>query len=742
MLYLLDTDETLEGDEQMKVKNLREEHDKAQESAKPADKKKASENVKGTIKKMYRRFMERAKLPVFRVHLLKAITILLCLTMLTSTYFLHVVYADEFAAFNALTTTANLRRDVPRGVIFDRNLEPLVTNASVNVITYQHIPNTYVGTMRQTAEDLTELIDMDYSELTPRDLQDLFIMLNEEYVRDLVPAEARAGRTQAELHALMVDEVTDEHIDTLTSQERAMYAIFVRMNQGAGMTTNIIKEDATDDEIARISERLPDLPGIDVGVDWIREYPSDMGNNPMFGTVTNHQQGIPLERQNYFLNQGYAPNARVGTSNIEQSYQSYLSGFPSQYFLDEDNPILLSEGMPGFQVSLTIDSELQVMVEDIVGDALLRARRAGGPQRFVREAYVVLADPRTGEVLAMVGMVIEERSDGTLRVRQNPMGTFQAASTPGSSIKGASLMVGYDTGATTINQTRHDRPITFRGSPVLRSWEPLGNVNDIRAISESSNIYFVRQTMEMMGIYGFSDGMSLYGANYPSVWPIYRDYFAQLGLGSSTGIDLQHESTGMRVPDRTFFNLLQLSFGQADTYTAMQLAQFASVMANRGDRYQMQVIRDIYMPGSDTEHMQLVQSFEPNLLNSVELTDEQWGRLIQGHIDTVQHPRGTAHRFFTGASYNPAGKTGTAEDVLRDASGNVVRDRNDNTTSVLNRTFVGFAPADNPQVAISVMVPQSQVARTTITGNIANEIARGSLDAFFDLQSSRERSNR
>jgi len=725
----------------MEIKNLREEHEKKGKLAKAKGSKKVPNDLKGTIKVMFRRFAEKAKLPVFRLHLLKAITILLCFTMLSSVYLLHVVYAEDFIAFNGLTTTANLRRDVPRGVIFDRNMEPLVTNASVNVITYRHVPNTYVGAMLETAEGLAELIEMDYSELTDRDLQDLFIMQNPYYTRDLIPAADRVGLSNSELHALMVEEITDEHIASLTSEEKAVYAIFVRMNQGAGMTTNIIKEDATDDEIARVSERLMDLPGIEVGVDWVREYPSDMGRNPMFGTVTNHQQGVPLERQNHFLSQGYAPNARVGTSNIEQSYQSYLSGFQSQYFLDEGvPPLLLAEGMPGFQVSLTIDSELQVMIEDIVGDALLSARRSGGGQGHVREAYVVLADPNTGEVLAMVGMVIEERSNGTLRVVSHPMGTFQAASTPGSSIKGASLMVGYHTGGTTVGQSRHDRSITFRGSPPLRSWRDLGSVDDIRAIGESSNIYFVRQTMEMMGIHGFSDGMSLEGWDY-GVWQTYRDYFAQLGLGSSTGIDLQHESTGLPVP-RDFFNLVQLSFGQADTYTAMQMVQFASVMATRGDRYQMQAIRDIYMPGSDTEHLQLVRPFEPNLLNSVELTNEQWNRLNQGHINTVQHPRGTAYSYFRGTNYNPAGKTGTAEDLLRNARGEVVRDSNERETIVLNRTFIGYAPADNPQVAISVMVPQSQVRGTTVSVNIANTIARQSLDAFFDLQSSRERSRR
>jgi len=726
----------------MEIKNLREEREKAEALAKAKEQEKISKGIKGTVKVMLRRFMERAKLPVFRVHLLKAIAILLCFTMLSSVYMLHVVYAEDFQAFSALTTTANLRRDVPRGVILDRNMEPLVTNASVNVITYRHVPNTPTRLMLETAESLAELIEMDYSELTPRDLQDLFIMQNPYYTRDLIPAADRVGLSNSELHALMVEEITDEHVATLTSEEKEIYAIFVRMYQGAGMTTNIIKEDATDDEIARVSERLMDLPGIEVGADWVREYPSDMGRSHMFGTVTNHQQGIPLERQSHFLSQGYAPNARVGTSNIEQSYQSYLSGFPSRYFLDEDTPHLLSEGMPGFQISLTIDSELQVLIEDIVGDALLSARRTGGPRRFVREAYVVLADPRTGEVLAMVGMVVVERN-GRFEVEANPMGAFQAASTPGSSIKGASLMVGYHTGATTVGQSRHDRPITFRASPVLRSWREggLGSVDDIRAISESSNIYFVRQTMEMMGIYGFSDGMSVYGWDY-GVWDIYRDYFAQLGLGSSTGIDLQHESTGQAVMDQSFFNLLQLSFGQADTYTAMQLAQFASVMATRGDRYQMQVVRNIYMPGADTEYLQLVRPFEPNLLNSVELTNEQWNRLNQGHIETVQHSRGTAFRAFQGANYNPAGKTGTAEDVLRGADGNVVRDRNNNPTSVLNRTFLGYAPADNPQVAISVMVPQSQVAGTVIPENIATDIARQSLDAFFDLQSSRERSRR
>lgn len=683
------------------------------------------DDVKDLLKRIYKWF----KSPVFRVHILKIIAVVLSFTLMASLYMVHVIYADEYVAFNAITTTANLSREVPRGSIYDRNMVPLVTNDSIGVIIYRHLPNTPASHMRVVAKELSHLIEIDDLEnaLTERDEKDLFIQLYPDEARELVSPSESQGISNAEFNDLMIDRIEEEHLERLTDDDRRAHVIFLRMYQGAGMTTNIIKENPTEEEVARVIENLMYLPGIDVGTDWVRVYPSDLSHH-FFGQVSTHQQGIPRDREAYFLSQGYASNARVGTSQLERSMQSYLSGFQYRYFIDDGIETQLSEGLAGFNISLNLDTELQMIVEEIVSEQVLDARRMRPSARYFNEAYVVVNDPWTGEVLAMVGVVISVNEDGVLEATMNPLGTIQRATTLGSAVKGATLMAGYYTNTTHAGQVRHDAPILIQGSNPIQSWRNMGLINDMTAISQSSNVYFFRQSMELAGVHHVQNGPVLNWTNDNPVWDIYRDFFGQLGLGTRTGVEL-YEAIGFRA-ERTFSNLLFFSIGQADTYTAMQMAQFGSVMATRGDRMQMQLIQNIYMPGNEGEGRQLVRPFQPNLLNRIELTDAQWDNIQNSHRSVIT--TGTAHRLFENVDFRPAGKTGTAEDYRRDEDGRIIHPR----TEIYHRTFIAYAPFDDPEIVVSVVTPQVQVARST-DPNLAAIIAREVMQAYFDLQADR-----
>ena len=696
-----------------------------------------TENIKNLSKQVLKWFRS----PVFRVHTFKFVAVGLSIMLFAGAYMVHIIYADEYVAFNAITTTANLNRDVSRGVVNDRYGIPLVANDTVSVITYRHIPNTCLVEMREVARNLARLIEFDDEEiestLTFRDKQDLFILLNRIYARDLVPVEERLEATPAEFHLMMIERIEEEHVETLTDDELRTHAIFVRMNQGAGMTTNIIKENPTEEEVARVIENLLNLQGIDIGMDWVREYPSDISRD-LFGTVSTHRQGIPRDREAYFLSQGYAANARVGTSQLERSLQQYLFGFQYRYFVDDGVPHQLSPGLSGFEVSLNLDSELQLLIEELVAEILLEERRTNNHTRLLRETNIVISNPNTGAVLAMVGVILERNDEGVLEARMNPLGTIQSPTVVGSAVKGASLTAGYAAGATYVGQVRSDATINIRGSRPLHSWTNMGHLNDIAAISQSSNVYFFRQTMRLANV-GHVDGGSI--TNWPAdnnniAWDIYRDYFGQMGLGAYTGIELPHESRGFAAGS-DFTDLLFLSIGQADTYTAMQMAQFGAVMATRGDRMQMQLIQNIYMPGYNQEARQLVRSFQPNLLNHVELTNEQWGRISEGHRRTIHSPEGTAFRIFEGVDFRPAGKTGTAESFLTDDYGWIVWDDHGGYIQVYNRSFVAYAPYDDPEIVVSVLVPQAEVRGTRNVPNLAAIIAREVMQEYFDLQVAR-----
>ena len=707
--------------------------------------------LKYNLKELWKRIYKWFKSPGFRIHILKILTAIASVLLLIGAYHIHITYADEFIAFQALTTKTYLNQNVSRGVIYDRYMVPLVTNEAVSVITYQHIPNTPVSEIRRVANELSKIIHLDYDTdihptLMHRDRQELFLMLNEEYVRSLIPEEAGTGLDNADFHLLMIEQITQAHLNTLTHEQLQAHAIFVRMFQGAGITANIIKENPTEFEIARIIESLVNLPGVNIGTDWVRAFPSTV-NRDIFGNVSTAGQGIPRDREAYFLLQGYSSNSRVGTSQLERSLHQYLAGFQYQYALVDGNQTQVNPGLPGFQVTLNLDSEFQAIVEAIVAKELLDARANHHVRRYLRETYVVVSDPNTGAVLTMVGVVIEEDEDGELIATMNPLGTIHNATQVGSAVKGASLMAGYASGHTETGRVRHDSPINIRGSNALQSWTLLGNVNDIDAITQSSNVYFFRQTMEIAGIQHVQGGPIIGWSDDNPAWDIMRDLFFHVGLGDYTGIELSNESRGFH-SGVSFTDLLFLSIGQADTYTAMQLAQFGAVLATQGNRMQMQLVQDIYLPGNEANQRQLIRGFQPNVLNQIELTEEQWANISEGHRRVVQAPQGTAHGIFSGTNFNASGKTGTAETFLRNEHGSML-DSNGNIVGtagagpyveVNNSTFVGYVPSDNPQIVVSVISPQAIPARATGGGgNIAAIIARDVMQAYFDLQLQRSR---
>jgi len=671
---------------------------------------------------------------VFRINILKIVCLLIFLIIAIQLYHVHVTFADQYTSFLQNNISANSQRNVPRGIITDRHGTVLVDNEAVNIITFQPSPTMSVDEMREIATELAKLIEVDSSNLTSRDLSDLFIIEFPDEAEELMTAEELRELDDEEYYLLKLRRIEDEHREMLSEEQKAIHTIYIQMSQGSNLLANTVKYDASHEEIAIVSENLPRLPGVGVDVDWERIYPSELESNSLFGQVTSYDQGVPATQLEHYLAYGYARNARVGRSNLELTYQSLLGGFPSQYLVENGNATRITEGQSGFELALTLDAELQEAVSEIVERELLNAR-GSTTTRYLQEAYVVITNPNTGEILALVGKRIEDDSNSVI---DDPAGTFHRAFTVGSTVKAATLLAGYEHGVTNIGTSRLDRPLVFADGTQKASHvrSGLGNVNDILALSWSSNIYFMRQTLELAGIPNFTDRSSLAGFDL-GVFDTYRRFFADFGLGVSTGINLPSESIGQRDSERTAPKALDFSIGQADTYTTLQLAQFASTLATNGERYAMQLVRDVYLPSNNPEDQQLLYGFTPNLLNTVDLDDLYWERVHLGHRQALTGPNGTgASAFGPNVPFNPAGKTGTAQDFARDSDGWTIRDSANQPINVHNRSFIGYAPYDNPEMAIAVIVPQNQLPDNP-TNEMSLIVARQAMEAYFDLQKER-----
>ncbi len=653
-------------------------------------------------------------------------------------YAVQVKYSGEYQAYVDKTSTVALQRNVPRGVIYDRNMSVLVDNEAVNTITYQRYADVSEEEMREVADKLADLIEVDFSKLTSRDLKDLYLETFAEEAENLYTEEELKEYDDKTLYQLQLSRITDEMLANLTDHDKEAHAIFINMKKGTNQTSNIVKKGATEEEVAVVSEHLESMPGVNTEVDWDRTYPSVAQWHPIYGRVSSYEQGLPAVLLNYYKAHDYQSNDRVGLSQLELYYEPLLGGYKSQYLLTNDDDTStydeIYEGQRGYELVLTIDADLQAAVNEIVKDELLNAKKNSSTTQYLREAYIVMTNPNTGEILAMTGNIIEwddEAKDYV--IYDNSLGTFQNSFTVGSVVKGATLLTGFKYGVTTPGQVVNDSKMYFKGGLEKGSWQTLGAVNDLTALQKSSNVYFFDQTIRFGGS-SYSPYMAL---NLDlDVFDKYRSTFNQFGLGVATGIDLPNESTGLVEAQRTSGKLLDFAIGQADLYTPMQLVQYVSTIATSGKRFAPTLVKEVYLPSNDdVSGKQLVKGFEPNLLNVVEIDQQYFDRVHQGFIMALQQSGGTGYSTFYKATYNPAGKTGTAQEYARDAEGRYIKDANGDFIDVHSRTLIAYAPADKPEIAISVVVPQCELPSQSHP--ISLQIGERAMQAYFDLKKER-----
>lgn len=689
---------------------------------------------------MIDKFLKLIKSLVFRIHVLKGVCLILFLVVVFRLYAIQVTYSADYQAYIDRTSTIELQKNVPRGVIYDRNMDVLVDNEAVSTITYQRYSDVSESEMKEIASQLADLIDVDFTKLTSRDLKDLYLKKFEDEAKELYTKEEAKTLEDKELYQLQLSRITDEMLEQLTDHDKETHAIYINMKKGTNLTSNIIKKGATEDEVAIVSEHLEEMPGVNTEVDWDRTYPSVAEWHPIYGRVSTYEQGLPATLSSYYKAHDYQSNDRVGLSQLELYYEPLLRGYKSQYVLTNENETsnydAIYEGQRGYELVLTIDAELQAAVNQIVKEELINAKKNSSTTQYLREAYIVMTNPNTGEILAMTGNIIEwDEEAKDYKIIDNSLGTFQNSFTVGSVVKGASLLTGFKYGDSWPGKTITDTKMYFKGGLIKGSWKNLGGVDDVAALKFSSNVYFFQQTISMGGS-SYSPYMTL---NLDlDAFEKYRSTFNEFGLGVSTGIDLPNESTGLIESQRTPGKLLDFAIGQADLYTPMQLVQYVSTIATSGKRFAPTLVKEVYLPSNDdVSGKQLVKGFTPNLLNVVELDQTYFNRVHQGFVAALQQSGGTGYSVFAKATYNPAGKTGTAQEYARDEEGKYIKDANGELIDVHNRTLIAYAPADNPEVAISVVVPQGELASQSHP--ISLQIGERAMQVYFDLK--KERAN-
>jgi len=595
--------------------------------------------------------------------------ILVCLgALFTRLVYLQVVRHDYFSD---LSQGNRIRIDpVPpsRGLIFDRNGVPLALNR----------PAYQLEVTRELTPDLPDTLHR---------LVGLGLMPAEDYERTLRTIKAR----------------------------RSFESVPVRLQ-------------LSEEELARFAVNRPDFPGVEVRPRLTRYYPLGGTGVHALGYVS----AISEQDQERIDTANYAGTTLIGKLGIERAYEDDLHGETGYQQL-----LVNAQGRRVERVGLTapdLERREPMAGKDLYLAVDARVQKAAEEALAGRRAAVVAIDPRNGDVLAFVSTptfdpngfargltyaeyaALSENIDVPLFDR-----ALRGEYPPGSTIKPLIALGALEDGVVDADTTRLCRgAFQLPGSSHrFRDWKKGGHgtVNLHSAIAQSCDVYF----------YGVADRLGI---------DRLHEYLTKFGLGSATGIDIGGERKGL-VPSRewkkkvfkdkelqTWFPGETVITGIGQGYmlaTPLQLAQAAATVSMRGKRFAPRLVTA--MRDSVTGE---ISKLPPRELPAVTVSNpEHWDAIIGGMIGVTHDPAGTARRIQVGAPYAIAGKSGTAQ-VFSVGQNEKYSDKGLAERLKDHALFIAFAPADDPKIAVAVMVENGKSGSGT-----AGPIARKVIDAYL-----------
>ncbi|WP_282937718.1 penicillin-binding transpeptidase domain-containing protein [Paenibacillus sp. RC67] len=489
-----------------------------------------------------------------------------------------------------------------------------------------------------------------------------------------------------------------------------------------------IKADLSNKEIAFLLEHRDELKGIEILEDSIRLYDDQriaaqlVGYMKRFNAARNPQSGLAYYRSK---TDEYLDVEDVGFDGLELMYQEELRGkkgsktYPVNAAEKIIGPATIVKPEKGHNLYLTLDKDVQLATQKAITEHLsfIRNRSAAGEFAYApnaRSGYAVAMEVQTGKVIAMASMpdydtnlwtggissnevynqIMPFVNNGTITTSYPDFPAQERNKHPsslvfmGSVIKPLTILVGLKEGVITPNTTYYDSGSFSFGSgnnATIRNSDghAYGSLNPTTAILNSSNTYM----SAMVGIPLWNK----YGGEKSKVLDVWAEHLAEFGLGVKTGSNLPNEIAG----SNDFFQnaktssmqsaMVYASWGQNEKYTTLQLAQYAATLANRGKRMQPQFVDKI-----TTTDGELVKGYESAVINEVNYPKNYWDTVIKGMKSGAAGVEDLP--------YPVARKTGTSTQAVPGGT-------------VDNAVLISFAPADNPVLAVAVVVPEGKFGR-------------------------------
>jgi len=615
--------------------------------------------------------------------IIKTFTLIFFSIIILRLIFLMIIKNDYFNNLMMQKTNVIINgTSAPRGRILDRYGNILVDNKGVKTIVYNKVSGIKKIDELEIAKKLADLIDIDDK---PNDLilREYFYEINKDLVdkrigSNIIKKYKERKITSDEYLNYKYTLIEKDEIDSMSEENKEASVFYNLMKQGYSYMDKVIKLNCSDQEYILINES--EIPGVRAELSWERVYNYDDTLREILGSVSNN--GIPYEEKEYYLNLGYSLNDRVGISYLERQYEEYLKGEKAQYKINRDNTLTkIKEEIKGNDLVLGIDIELQQEVDKIMKEEISKAKKYES-SKYYKGSYVIISDVNTGEIVAISGVGINENKfyDSTIDIITNSY-------TMGSSVKGASMSVGYMYDLIDGDKKVLDGCVKLQNKTEKCSWKKLGYLNDINALAYSSNYYQFMIAIKLTGE-NYKYNMALNNLDY--AFNTYRNVFDSYGLGVKTGIDLPNEKIGIKGKTISDDLLLNLSIGQYDTYTPIEMTQYINTIAT-GNRTKLSLMNKIVSNKGD-----ILLENKNDILNKldIELND----------LDRIREGFKTVSKYGTGASYvnhkyKAAGKTGTSESFL-DSNMDGIAD-----TKTTTKVFVMYAPYDKPKYSLVVVSP-------------------------------------
>lgn len=637
---------------------------------------------------------------------------------------LQIIHGDEYVNEANRLFTYTSTTSASRGDILDRDGKTLVTNRTVYGLQVSYA-FWKKNTQNETLLDLLNMLDEE-EDVTINDSLPISSGQNGSffYTKDVDTSdyssmqkfctnEGWAKNLDADGMIDALREKYDIPEDYSAAEARKVVGIRYQMEQEQFSMYNSfnLASGISMDLVAKVSEQHERFSGVEVQPRSERDIQTDSAAN-----ILGYVGPIFAEDWNKYKEEGYSMNAKVGKTGAEQAFEEYLRGTDGQRAIETDShgnvvsEQVTVEAQSGNNVVLTLDLDLQAVAEQALAQRCRSIPGAGG-------GAAAVIDISNGEILALANYPTynlktfnqdyEELSQDELSPLLNR--SIAGIYAPGSTFKICTAVAGlqegvidadtriFDEGVYTYFKDYHPRCWIYTSTGSGHGWE------DVTGAIEDSCNYFFYETGRLIG----GDKLEQYAKSF--------------GLGEYTGLELSGERKGIAAgpteraaakeknPSLRSWSggdTIQAAIGQGDNaYTPLQLANYTAAIAANGTQYEAHLLRSV----KAYDYSQTIYTKEPAVRSTISASEGTWDLVHQG-MAKVTGEDGTAATVFESYPIKVAGKSGTAQIT------GTTRD---------NGVFISYAPFDNPQIAVCVVIEGGD------SGNNVAPVIRDIYNAYF-----------